>query len=46
MKKSRDTVTIEDVAALAGVSRFTVGRIVGGYGSVSEKSGPITPTIP
>ena len=32
------TITIDDVARLAGVSRATVGRVVGNYGSVSEKS--------
>lgn len=31
-------MTIDDVARLAGVSRATAGRVVGGYGSVSEKS--------
>lgn len=31
-------ITIDDVAKLAGVSRATAGRVVGGYGSVSEKS--------
>ena len=32
------TKTIDDVAKLAGVSRATAGRVVGNYGSVSEKS--------
>lgn len=32
------TITIDDVAKLAGVSRATAGRVVGNYGSVSEKS--------
>ena len=32
------TITIDDVAELAGVSRATAGRVVGNYGSVSEKS--------
>ena len=32
------TITIDDVAKLAGVSRATAGRVVGHYGSVSEKS--------
>lgn len=32
------TITIDDVAKLAGVSRATTGRVVGNYGSVSEKS--------
>lgn len=32
------TITIDDVARLAGVSRATAGRVVGNYGSVSEKS--------
>lgn len=31
-------ITIEDVAKLAGVSRATAGRVVGGYGNVSAKS--------
>ncbi|GKH31552.1 LacI family transcriptional regulator [Muricomes sp. OA1] len=31
-------ITITDVAKLAGVSRATAGRVVGGYGNVSEKS--------
>ncbi len=31
-------VTIMDVAKKAGVSRATVGRVIGNYGSVSEKS--------
>ena len=35
MKK---VITIEDVAKLSGVSRATVGRVIGNYGSVSEKS--------
>lgn len=30
-------ITIDDVARLAGVSRATAGRVVGNYGSVSEK---------
>lgn len=32
------TITIDDVAKLAGVSRATAGRVAGNYGSVSEKS--------
>ena len=32
------TITIDDVAKLAGVSRAAAGRVVGNYGSVSEKS--------
>lgn len=32
------TITIDDVAKLSGVSRATAGRVVGNYGSVSEKS--------
>lgn len=32
------TITIDDVAKLAGISRATAGRVVGNYGSVSEKS--------
>lgn len=31
-------ITIEDVARLAGVSRATAGRVVGGYGNTSKKS--------
>ena len=31
-------ITIDDVARLAGVSRATAGRVVGNYGSVSEKA--------
>lgn len=31
-------VTINDVAKLSGVSKATVGRVVGNYGTVSEKS--------
>lgn len=33
-----ETITIDDVAKLAGVSRATAGRVVGNYGSVSEKT--------
>ena len=36
--KSQGQVTIEDVAERAGVSRSTVGRVIGNYGSVSDKS--------
>ncbi len=36
--KNKDRVTIEDVAIKAGVSRATVGRVIGNYGSVSQKS--------
>lgn len=32
------SITIENVAKLAGVSRATAGRVVGNYGSVSEKA--------
>lgn len=35
---SENGITIEDVAALAGVSRASVGRVIGNYGSVSEKT--------
>lgn len=35
---SNDRVTIADVAERAGVSAATVGRVVGGYGSVSNKT--------
>ena len=31
-------ITIADVAKYAGVSTATAGRVVGGYGNVSEKS--------
>ena len=31
-------ITIADVAKSAGVSTATAGRVVGGYGNVSEKS--------
>lgn len=34
----KQAVTINDVAKLAGVSRATAGRVVGNYGTVSEKS--------
>ena len=32
------TITIDDVARLADVSRATAGRVVGNYGSVSDKA--------
>lgn len=35
---TEQTITIDDVARAAGVSRATAGRVVGNYGSVSEKS--------
>lgn len=38
MKKEIERATIEDVARLAGVSHATVGRVVGNYGSVSDKT--------
>lgn len=38
MLASDNTITIDDVARLAGVSRATAGRVVGNYGSVSEKT--------
>ena len=38
MKSNGANVTIEDVAALSGVSRSTVGRVIGSYGSVSERT--------
>ena len=34
----KQSITINDVAKLAGVSRATAGRVVGNYGNVSEKS--------
>jgi len=36
--KRRKHVTMKDVAQKAGVSSSTVGRVVGGYGYVSEKT--------
>lgn len=36
--KQQQTVTIVDVAKLAGVSPATAGRVVGGYSNVSEKN--------
>lgn len=38
MKLDLQNVTIDDVANEASVSRATAGRVIGGYGSVSEKS--------
>ena len=38
MENGNQTYTIDDVAKLAGVSKATVGRVIGNYGSVSEKS--------
>ena len=38
------TITIDDVARLAGVSRATAGRVVGNYGSVSDKSRAVSYT--
>ncbi|MDR1511159.1 MAG: LacI family transcriptional regulator [Synergistaceae bacterium] len=38
MKSNGDNMTIEDVAVEAKVSRSTVGRVIGNYGSVSENS--------
>ncbi len=38
MKSTNSTITIDDVAKLAGVSKATVGRVIGNYGSVSEKT--------
>lgn len=34
---SKRNITIEDVAKMAGVSRATAGRVVGGYAHVSEQ---------
>lgn len=36
--KKKSSVTIADVALYAGVSTATAGRVVGGYGMVSEKT--------
>lgn len=38
MEYKPQSCTIDDVAKLAGVSKATVGRVIGNYGSVSEKS--------
>ncbi len=38
MENSNQSITIDDVAKLAGVSKATVGRVIGNYGSVSDKS--------
>lgn len=38
MKNKQNSLTIKDVAKLANVSVATAGRVVGGYGSVSEES--------
>lgn len=38
MSENKKKVTIEDVAAYAGLSTATVGRVIGNYGSVSERS--------
>lgn len=38
MKKNNKTITINDVAELAGVSTATAARVMGEYGSVSDKS--------
>ena len=38
MENMNPTITIDDVAKLAGVSKATVGRVIGNYGSVSEKT--------
>jgi len=37
-RSDRKEITIKDVAMLAGVSQATAGRVIGGYGSVSEKA--------
>ncbi|BDF57518.1 LacI family transcriptional regulator [Christensenellaceae bacterium] len=36
--KNNNEVTIKEVAEKAGVSQATVGRVIGGYGSVSPKT--------
>lgn len=38
VSRKRKETTIRDVAHLAGVSQATVGRVIGKYGSVSEKT--------
>lgn len=38
MENRNQTFTIDDVAKLSGVSKATVGRVIGNYGSVSEKT--------
>lgn len=38
MSQKQNSLTIRDVARLANVSVATAGRVVGGYGSVSEES--------
>ncbi|SHF24864.1 LacI family DNA-binding transcriptional regulator [Lactonifactor longoviformis] len=37
-RNENKSITIDDVAKLAGVSRATAGRVVGNYGSVSESA--------
>lgn len=37
-KKDKKGITIKEVAEKAGVSQATVGRVIGGYGSVSPKT--------
>jgi len=36
--KETKSATIIDVAALAGVSKATVGRVIGNYGNVSPRT--------
>lgn len=38
IKQNGAKVTIEDVALASGVSRSTVGRVIGNYGNVSERT--------
>ncbi|MBE0479020.1 LacI family DNA-binding transcriptional regulator [Candidatus Aerophobetes bacterium] len=38
LKRRKSNVTIKDVARRAGMSTSTVGRVVGGYGYVSDKT--------
>jgi LacI family transcriptional regulator len=38
MRKREDFVTINEVAESSGVSKATVGRVIGNYGVVSEKT--------
>ena len=37
MSNTKQNITVKDVAAFAGVSVATAGRVIGGYGTVSEE---------